>query len=116
MKKGLTVKKGGLRLLNGQPFIAAETKDDPKKELTPTEVLYTPTDGVVQRTCRNCFYRGEMGSVYATGKGDCHLACNENDGNPAKKIFNIGSGTMPINIDGQPVGNYCPFWLDFRDE
>jgi len=113
MQKGLTVKKGGQRFLNGQPFIASQVNDDPNKELTPIEVALTPTDGVIPRTCRYCFYRGEMDFLGPSGKGDCHCGAM---GNLAKVLFGVGSGVMPVKIDKQPVGNYCPFWLDFRAE
>lgn len=116
MKKGLTITKGGNRFLNGQPFIASETKTGPDNELVPVEALVKPIDGTILRTCRNCFYRGEMGSMYPSGKGDCHIACKENDCNPVKKLFNVGNVVMPIKINGQPVGNYCPFWTVFWAE
>jgi hypothetical protein len=111
MKKGLLIRKGGKRFLNGQPFIVAEVATEEPR--FPLEGLTTPSTGTILRTCENCFFRGEMTPLGSSGKGDCHCGAI---GNLAKLLFGIGGSIMPMKIDNQPVGNYCPHWLPFWAE
>jgi uncharacterized protein YcfJ len=87
--------------LRGRPFIG-------------NIVEYTdPEDGAVgtsiRRECRTCLMREDAdGNV----GDDCYLADKS-----AHQYFEIDPREkLPMTVDGQEVGNYCPRFTDYRCE
>lgn len=62
----------------------------------------------IPRECAYCFFR----QPDHNSQGDCLM---EHD--LAKKHFGFKSNQfLPMNIEGKQVGNYCPFFTDYRCE
>lgn len=95
--------------LNGNPFVEAlvdyAVKYKNHLDSPYADVPFEPKEGTIKRQCDRCFFRV---------KGDCH--CGEK-GDLGKLAFGISlDEKMPAQIDGKEVGNFCPYWGDFRCE
>lgn len=96
--------------ISGKPFaFIAEHVDwaaEYQKHLEgpDSHIDFSPTTGISQRTCDNCFYRTGPDNP----DNDCQLLNND-----AKIFFGLPiNEVLPKKIDGKEVGHYCPNWVD----
>lgn len=82
--------------LRGNPFI--------EEVNAPSSLRNT-----IDRTCDNCFYRHDSIKLL----DDCKILLPEEE--HPKTLFGIKKGEkLPMQLDGEEVGHYCPRFLNYN--
>lgn len=98
----MSADKAAEDILRGQPFI-----EKIKKYNNPEDLAYGEQ---IPRACGLCFYRDRPGNITR----DCEIIVHEGKKTP-KELFGFKPDEyLPAKLDGKEVGNYCPYFRDFR--